>query len=160
MSTSILEALPSKLDLISKDTHLVCADQLFVAKYWCKYPMDCSFFKNVHYMCGSRWGTGGPDPHPLKNHLNIAFLSNTGPDPLKNHKATKPFKRRFAGGPMMALIVVVGSSQQLKIRCQNWTRSGKNFWIRACTINNISGIFTKLTGKQFFFCGTNFLYSL
>ena len=34
-------------------------------------------------------GIGGPD-HPLKNHENIAFLSNTGPDPLKNHKATKP----------------------------------------------------------------------
>ena len=26
----------------------------------------------------------------LKNHKNIGFLSNTGPDPLKNHKATKP----------------------------------------------------------------------
>ena len=41
-------------------------------------------------MCGSRGGTGGPDPPPpLKNHKNIWFLSNTGPDPLKNHKATK-----------------------------------------------------------------------
>ena len=29
----------------------------------------------------------GP-PAPLKNHKNIGFLSNTGPDPLK--KATKP----------------------------------------------------------------------
>ena len=27
---------------------------------------------------------------PLKNHQNIGFLSNTGPDHLKNHKATKP----------------------------------------------------------------------
>ena len=26
----------------------------------------------------------------LKNHKNIMFLSNTGPDPLENHKATKP----------------------------------------------------------------------
>ena len=26
-------------------------------------------------------GTGGPDP--LKNHKNIGFLSNTGPDPVK-----------------------------------------------------------------------------
>ena len=34
-------------------------------------------------------GTGGPDPN-LKNHENIGFFSNTGPDPLKNHKATKP----------------------------------------------------------------------
>ena len=42
-------------------------------------------------MGGSRGGggAGGPDP-TLKNHKNIGFLSNTGPDPLKNHKATKP----------------------------------------------------------------------
>ena len=33
-------------------------------------------------------GTGGPT-FPLENHKNIGFLSNTGPDPLKNHKATK-----------------------------------------------------------------------
>ena len=60
-------------------------------------------------------GTGGPDP-PLKNHKNIGFLSNTGPDPLKNHKATKPafnvgsssagqrntISMGFAGRPMMA----------------------------------------------------------
>ena len=26
---------------------------------------------------------------PLKNHKTIGFLSNTGLDPLKNHKATK-----------------------------------------------------------------------
>ena len=56
---------------------------------------------------------------PLKYHKNIVFFSNTGSDPLKNHKATctKPafnvgpssarqrnaiFKRRFADGPMMA----------------------------------------------------------
>ena len=32
-------------------------------------------------------GTGGPD---LKNQKNIGFLSNTGPDPLKNHKAARP----------------------------------------------------------------------
>ena len=35
-------------------------------------------------------GTGGPDPPPLKNHKNLGFLSNTGSDLLKNHKATKP----------------------------------------------------------------------
>ena len=27
--------------------------------------------------------------HPLKNHKNIGFLSNSGPDPLKNYKAAK-----------------------------------------------------------------------
>ena len=26
----------------------------------------------------------------LKNHKKLGFLSNTGPDLLKNHKATKP----------------------------------------------------------------------
>ena len=35
-------------------------------------------------------GAGGPDPHPLKNHKNIGFLSNSGPDPLKKkHHASK-----------------------------------------------------------------------
>ena len=34
-------------------------------------------------------GGQGSGP-PLKNHKNIGFLSNTGPDPLKNHKTTKP----------------------------------------------------------------------
>ena len=40
---------------------------------------------------GGGWGvgTGGPDPTP-ENHKNVGFLSNTGQDPLKNHKATKP----------------------------------------------------------------------
>ena len=47
---------------------------------------------------------------PQKNHNNIGFLSNTGPDPLKNHKATKPeftvgpsspFTCRLTGGSMM-----------------------------------------------------------
>ena len=45
-----------------------------------------------------RGGTGGPDP-PLKNHSNMGFLCNTSPDPLKNHKATKP---AFNVGPSLA----------------------------------------------------------
>ena len=44
-------------------------------------------------MRGSRGGGGvtrGPDPPPpLNNYKNIGFLSNTGPDPLQNHIATK-----------------------------------------------------------------------
>ena len=36
---------------------------------------------------GGGGGAGGPDPLKIKN---IGFLSNTGPDPLKNYKATKP----------------------------------------------------------------------
>ena len=44
-------------------------------------------------MGGSREGGGGGDRGSnslLKIHKNIGFLSNAGPDPLKNHKATKP----------------------------------------------------------------------
>ena len=41
-----------------------------------------------YFMCRSRGGDRGSGP-PLKNHKNIRFSSNTGLDPLKNHKATK-----------------------------------------------------------------------
>ena len=81
-------------------------------------------FRSSHLMMtcrpmgGSRGGQGVRTP-TLKNHKNIGFLSNTGPDPLKNHKATKPTfivgpssarqrnatrKWRFAGGPMMSFL--------------------------------------------------------
>ena len=51
------------------------------------------------YGCrGGGGGAGGENP-PLKNHKNIGFLSNTSPDPLKNHKATKP---AFNVGPSLA----------------------------------------------------------
>ena len=57
------------------------------------------------------WGTGGLDPP--ENYKNKGFLSNTGSDLLKIHKATKQAfnhwpaskttcKWRFAGGSMMA----------------------------------------------------------
>ena len=42
---------------------------------------------------------GGPLSPPLKNHKNLGFLSNTGPDLMKNHKATKP---AFNVGPLSA----------------------------------------------------------
>ena len=43
------------------------------------------------YLCADPEGGGGRGSGPpLKNHKNIGFLCNTGPDPLKNHKATKP----------------------------------------------------------------------
>ena len=42
------------------------------------------------HTCGYREGTGGPDPIPMKNHKVIGFLSNTGPDSLKNDKTTQP----------------------------------------------------------------------
>ena len=75
-------------------------------------------------MRGSRGGGGGSAPFP-ENHKNIGFLSKSGPDPLKNHKAIKPvfnvgpssarqqnaiqmaFRWRADGSP---LIVVFGSS--------------------------------------------------
>ena len=96
----------------------------------------------------SQRGAGGPDP-PLrpKNHKNIRFLCNTGPDPLTNHKATKPafnvgpssvrqrnaismaFRLRADDGP---LIAVFGSSiPHLLKKNQISTPSDKTFWIRA-----------------------------
>ena len=53
-------------------------------------------------MCRPRGEGGGgqglPTP-PLKNLKAIGLLGNTGPDPLKNHKATKPV---FSVGPLLA----------------------------------------------------------
>ena len=43
-------------------------------------------------------GAGGSEPLP-KKQKNIGFLSNTGPDRLKNHKATEP---AFNLGPLSA----------------------------------------------------------
>ena len=64
--------------------------------------MDFIKFKDEYLlhkdMCRSRGGTGGLHP-PLENYKNIGFLSNTGPDLLKNHKATKP---AFNVGPSSA----------------------------------------------------------
>ena len=57
---------------------------------------------NQYYtgMCGSRGGDQGiRTPHPLKNHKNLDFLSNTCPDSLKNYKATEP---EFNVGPSAA----------------------------------------------------------
>ena len=58
-------------------------------------------------MRGSRGDTGGPDhTHPpLKKQLAIGFLSNTGPNPLKNKKATKP---AFNGGPAKRHLTMAG----------------------------------------------------
>ena len=80
--------------------------------------------KALANLCICAWadqeGTGGPDPPPpLKNHNTIGFPSNTGPDPQKNHKVTKPafnvgpsyvrqaFRWRADVGPLM---VIFGSS--------------------------------------------------
>ena len=50
---------------------------------------------------GGGGGGGGGDRGSgplLKNHNTIGFPSNTGPDPLKNHKFTKP---AYNVGPSM-----------------------------------------------------------
>ena len=49
-------------------------------------------------MGGSKGGDRGSGP-PVKNHKNIGFLSNTGLNPLENHKATK---LAFNVGPLLA----------------------------------------------------------
>ena len=68
------------------------------------------------FTCADPEGGGQGVWTPLKNHKNIGFSSNTGPDPLKiTKKATEPTfnvgpciltlmhdRWRFAGGPMMA----------------------------------------------------------
>ena len=55
----------------------VCAPLIFLAVLW-----------------GGGWadqerGGRGTGPTP-ENHKNIGFRSNSGPDPLKNHKAAEP----------------------------------------------------------------------
>ena len=50
--------------------------------------------------CHERIQSGGQEVRtPWKNHKNLGFLGNTGPDLLKNHKATKP---AFNVGPLSA----------------------------------------------------------
>ena len=58
---------------------------------------------NFYYVstCADPEGGGQGVRTPLKNHKNIGFLSNTGPDPLENHKATKP---AFNVGPSTARV--------------------------------------------------------
>ena len=85
--------------------------------------------------------------NPMENHKEIGFLSNTGPDPWENHKATKaafnssmlgrhrptremPFKSHFSGCFKWYLEPL--SLHQLKKLCQSCTHSDKTFWIRAC----------------------------
>ena len=53
----------------------------------------------VNHVRIQRGGGGRGSGPSLKNHKNIGFLSNTGPDPLENHKATKP---AFNVGPSSA----------------------------------------------------------
>ena len=59
--------------------------------------------------------------YPMKNHKNIGFLCNTSPDPLKNHKATKPtFNVGSSSACLRAaedtLLVLFGSSLLLSTK--------------------------------------------
>ena len=113
---------------------------------------------NILVMSSATWSCADPEggqgvrTSPLKNHKNIRFSSNTGPNPLENRSYEASIqcwaiiglraKRhlmavcwRADDGP---LIVVLGSSlpsslkKKRKKRCQSWTHSDKTFWIRAC----------------------------
>ena len=105
----------------------------------------------------------------MKNYKIIGFYSNTGPDPLKKHKGTKPafmlghhrhanetpIKWHFVGRPMLVRILWFFdplSSHQLEKRCQSWTHSGKTFWIRTC----LSQVYNRtITYELFLQCAYN-----
>ena len=57
-------------------------------------------FTSLVYVCSGAWadpeGDGRGSGPTLNNYKNIGFHSNTGPDPLKKHKATRP---GFKNGP-------------------------------------------------------------
>ena len=96
--------------------------------------------KHARIQTGDR-GSGHPPPPPPKHHKYIGFLSDTGQEPLKNHKVAKQaynvgpsstlqrsaihmvfrWNWRFAGGPMMVRLkwyLDLLSPNQLKKRCQ------------------------------------------
>ena len=58
-----------------------------ITKLYCK-EQGCSSIR-VSANTDPEEGTGGSSPL-LKYHKNIGFLSNTDPELLENHKATKP----------------------------------------------------------------------
>ena len=94
-------------------------------------------------MRGSRGGTEGPDPPPfLKNHKNIEFLSNTGPDPLEfsklpsqhstlghhRHASEKPFKGVSLAGrwPAFSDIWILSPLKKKKKTSEFGSRSDPN----------------------------------
>ena len=96
--------------------------------------------KHMVNMCRSRGGTGVRTP--LKNHINIGFSSNTGPDLLKNSSYMYQASiqcRTIIGTPAKRHLMEFrwradgGSSlpSSTKKSCQSWTPSDKTFWIRA-----------------------------
>ena len=58
------------------------------------------------YADSEGWDRGsGP---PQKNHKAIGFLSNTGPDPLKIHKAPKPAFNVWSSSAGLENVSLVG----------------------------------------------------
>ena len=87
-------------------------------------------------MCGSRGGTGGPDPPPPEKSQKYSFIAILGRIRWKSTRL--PSQHSMLGHHRHASetrhIVVFGSSLlslTKKKRCQSWTPSGKTFWIRA-----------------------------
>ena len=64
------------------------------------YRASTACFYKFIFMRGSRGGDRGSGP-PLKNHKNIGFLSNTGPDPLKITKISSQHSM-LGHGPSLA----------------------------------------------------------
>ena len=99
---------------------------------------------NTSNPCTDPEGGGEVGLDPMENLKAIGFLSNTSPDPLENHKATKPaltvwalsalqqesqFKCCFAGVPMMARAFLISPKKTFSEL--SWTPSDKTFCIRA-----------------------------
>ena len=132
--------------LIFENTIIILSIENGLSK---QYDIICIYArKSVYVMGRSRGATGGRDPPPpLKIHKNMGFLSKTGPDPVKNHKATKPaamlghhwparetpFKWCFAGGQMIAHLYLYSLIKKKSYLI--WTPSDKTFWIHACSVN-------------------------
>ena len=58
--------------------------------------LNTNTLSNMQGSRGEDRGSGTPEK---SQSFSLGFLSNTGPDPLKNHKSTKP---EFNVGPLSA----------------------------------------------------------
>ena len=66
-------------------------DQLFYTDNFISFLSVKDWFEVVaRFMCEFRVGEQGFNPPPENYKHFIGFLSNSGPDPLKNYKATEP----------------------------------------------------------------------
>ena len=64
----------------SSDTSMSTCDGVgYIPWHW---KINKTTHRMMYIMCGSRWGTGGPDP--LESHKNIGFLAILVPIPLKS----------------------------------------------------------------------------